>query len=385
MKFRITYLFLIFLVAFSCKKEQKVKKLPPQTYKVFKVEPKSVPIYQEFVGQIYGAKDIPIRARVDGFLEKIHFVEGSRVKKGQLLYTIDPKRYVETVAAQKSMVAQAKTMLIQNENDLNRVIPLAKLDAVSKRELDMAKAKRDAAISSLEAAKANLEIAQINLGYTKIYAPINGIIGKTMAQEGEFVGKEPNPVILNTISEIKSIKVQFFLSENEYLKAAKVFLLNKRVKNIDERSNKRDLELILSDGTVYKYKGKIDFIDRSIDPSTGSILLQASFPNPEGLLRPGQFARLKIMIYKDKDALMVPQKAISELQGQYSVFVVKDDNTIVAKQVKPGEKIGEFWIIDEGLKSGDRVVLEGLQKIKSGMEIVPEETTDLKDESNDKE
>jgi membrane fusion protein (multidrug efflux system) len=374
MKSRITLLFLTFLIVFSCKKEEKAKSLPPQDIKVYKIEPRSVPIYQEFVGQVYGAKDIPIRARVEGFLENVHFVEGSRVKKGQLLYTIDPKPFLETVAAQKSMVAQAETMLIQNESDLKRVIPLAELDAVSKRELDMAKAKRDASISSLEAAKANLNIADINLGYAKIYAPINGIIGKTLAQEGEFVGKSPNPVILNTISQINSIRVQFFLSENEYLIAARSFLENKKVKTIGEQREDRDIELLLSDGSVYKFKGKIDFIDRNIDPSTGSILLQASFPNPEGLLRPGQFARLKIKIYDDKDALLVPQKAISELQGQYSVFVVGDDNKVVAKQVTAGEKVGEFWIIEEGVKSGDRVVLEGLQKIRSGMEIVPVDT-----------
>ncbi len=374
MRIRITYLFLVFLITFSCKKDDKDKSLPPQNIKVYKVEPRSVPIYQEFVGQVYGEKDIPIRARVEGFLEKVHFVEGSRVKKGQLLYTIDPKPFLETVVAQKSMVAQAETMLIQNESDLKRVIPLAELDAVSKRELDMAKAKRDASISSLEAAKANLNIAQINLGYTKIYAPINGIIGKTMAQEGEFVGTAPNPVILNTISKIKNIRVQFFLSENEYLFAARSFLNNKKVKTTGGHRDPREIELFLSDGSIYKYKGKIDFIDRNVDPSTGSILLQASFPNPEGLLRPGQFARLKIKVYDEKDALLVPQKAISELQGQYSVFVVGEDNKVVARQVTAGEKIGQFWIIKEGVNKGDRVVLEGLQKIRSGMEIIPEDT-----------
>ncbi len=384
MNYRITYLLISFFIFFSCKKDDKNKILPPQNLKVYKVTPQSVPIYEEFVGQVYGEKDIPIRARVEGFLESINFIEGSRVKKGQLLYTIDPKPFMEKVVAKESMVAQAQTMLAQNESDLKRVIPLAKLDAVSERELDMAKAKRDAAISSLDAARAELKIAQINLGYTKVYAPINGVIGKTMAQVGEFVGKTPNPVILNTVSEIKNIKVQFFLSENEYLYVARSFKKNRNSRVKDEEVKGPELQLLLSDGSTYEEKGKIDFIDRNIDPTTGSILIQATFPNEDGLLRPGQFARIKVKVKTEKDALMVPQKCVTELQGQYSVFVVNEENKVVAKQVKTAEKIGSFWIIKEGVKSGDQVVLEGLQKIKSGMEVIPVET-EFKNESNDKE
>ena len=370
MKAKIILLILPFFIFLSCKKDEVKKQLPPQKIKVFEVKAKTVPIYEEYVGQVYGEKDIPIRARVEGFLEKISFEEGSRVKKGQLLYSIDPDPLMEDVVAQQSMVSQAETVLIQMESDLNRVKPLAEMDAVSKRDLDMAQAQRDAAISSLKAAKANLKISQINLGYTKLYAPIDGIIGKTLAREGEFVGRNPNPVILNTVSELKNIRVQFFLSENEYLLAARQFIVN-HDKKVGSHRKKLSLELILTDGSVYKHKGIIDFIDRNIDASTGTILLQATFPNPDRLLRPGQFARVKVKVTDKKDALMVPQKCVSELQGQYSVMVVNSENKIETKQVKIGNKLGDFWIVQDGLKNNDKVVLEGLQKVRAGMEVIP--------------
>jgi len=376
-------LFAFGIFFFSCKKEEAKKQLPPQKINVFEVKAQTVPIYEEFVGQIYGEKDIPIRARVDGYIEEIHFEEGSRVKKGNLLYVIDPAPFMEAVVGKQSMVVQAETVLVQTESDLKRIKPLAEMDAVSQRELDMAQAQRDASVSALNAAKADLNIAKINLSYTKIVSPIDGIIGRTLAREGEYVGKDPNPVILNTISNINSIRVQFFLSENEYLRAAKTYIerYNKEIQrnNIDIK-----VELILSDGSMYDQIGKIDFIDRNIDSSTGTILLQASFPNPDGLIRPGQFARVKVKVMDVKDALIVPQKCLSELQGQYSVLVVNDENKVETVQVKTGENITGFTIIKEGIKSGDKIILEGLQKARPGMEVIPV-ITPYKNESTNKQ
>lgn len=370
MKIKILLLIVPFFIFSSCKDDE-AKVQPPQPFKVYEIKPQTALIYEEFVGQVYGEKDIPIRARVEGFLEKIYFKEGGRVKKGQLLYSIDPEPFQEAVAAQKSMVSQAQTIVVQTESDLNRIKPLAEMDAVSKRELDMAQAQRDAALSSLDAAKANLHIEEINLGYTKMYAPINGIIGKTLAREGEFVGKDPNPVILNTVSKINTVRVQFFLSENQYLKVAREYIkkYNRKIQTSGEEIN---LELILADESLYEHRGRIDFIDRNVDASTGAILLQATFPNPDGLIRPGQFARVKAMVKEEKNALLVPQKCVSELQGQYSVFIVNSENMIESKQVKVGEKIGEFLVIKDGLNDGDKVILEGVQKVRSGMEVVPE-------------
>jgi membrane fusion protein (multidrug efflux system) len=369
------YLFiLLFPIVFSCSKNNKDAVMPPQPFQVYEIQTKTVPIYQEFVGQIYGEKDIPIRARVVGFLEGIHFKEGEAVKKGQLLYSIDPEPLQQEVAGQESMVAQAQTILVQSESDLKRIEPLAAMSAVSEQELDMATSHRDAAISGLEAAKANLNIAKLNLGYAKMYAPIDGIIGKTMAREGEFVGKDPNPVILNTVSQLSSVRVQFFLTERDYLRVAKEYIVRTNSKVESGKNDKIELQLILADGELYPPKGKVDFIDRNVDSETGSILVQATFPNPDRLIRPGQFARVKIKVREANDAILIPQKCAKELQGQFSVMYVNNENKLESKQVVITDKVGEFYIVEDGLKSGDKIILEGLQKARSGMEIVPEVT-----------
>jgi len=370
---KIYLLFTLFVLTLLSCKDKKAKVIPPQPFQVYEVQTKSVPIYEEYVGQIYGEKDIPIRARVVGFLDGIHFKEGERVKKGQLLYSIDPDPLMQEVAAQTSMVAQARTVLVQTESDLKRIEPLAEMSAVSEQELDMATAQTDAAISSLEAANASLNIANINLGYAKMYAPIEGIIGKTLAREGEFVGKDPNPVILNTVSQLRSVRVQFFLSEGNYLKVAKAYMARTKQK-IRGSDPTVHIELILADGSLYPHRGKMDFIDRNVDPSTGAILIQATFPNPDRLIRPGQFARVKVKIRQANDAILIPQKCAKELQGQYSVFLVNAENKLEAKKIIIGENYGEFYLVQEGLKKGDKIILEGIQKARSDMEIVPELT-----------
>jgi len=371
---KIYLLFTLFVLTLLSCKDKKPPVMPPQPFAVYEIKTKSVPIYQEFVGQIYGEKDIPIRARVEGFLDGIHFKEGERVNKGQLLYSIDPDPLMQEVAAQRSMVAQSKTQLAQTESDLKRIEPLAALSAVSEQELDMATSQRDASISGLEAAKANLKIAELNLGYAKMYAPIEGIIGKTLAREGEFVGKDPNPVILNTVSQLRAVRVQFFLTEQDYLKMAREYLgtSNKKIERNSE--DKMEIELILADGELYDHKGKVDFIDRNVDSETGSILIQATFPNPERLIRPGQFARVKIRVRVAKDAILIPQKCAKELQGQFSVMYVNNENVLESKTVIVTDKIGEFYIIKEGLKNGDKIILDGIQKARSDMEIVPQVT-----------
>ena len=382
MKIKLLFVVISLSLIFSCKDES-VKVLPPQKIKVYKVTTKTVPIYEEFVGQVFGEKDIPIRARVEGFLDEIHFKEGSNIEKGKLLYVIDPDPQKEAVVAKQSMVAQANTLLIQKESDLNRIKPLAALDAVSKRELDMAQAQRDAAISSLKAANADLNIAKINLSYTRILSPIDGIIGRTLAREGEFVGKNPNPVILNTVSDISNIRVQFFLSENEYLRIAEKYSKAQRDSTEGAEVKKIAVELYLSNGSLFDQKGLLDFIDRNIDTSTGTILVQATFPNPNKIIRPGQFVRVKVKVMDLKDALLVPQKCLIELQGQYSVLIVNKENKIETVQVVIGEKIPGYTIIKSGIKSDDQVILEGLQKAKPGLVVIPV-VTEYKNQSTKK-
>ena len=371
---------LVFLTAFFISCENKTKKIiDPLEVQVVEILQKDVPIYNYFVGQVYGQEDISINARVEGFLTGIHFDEGTRVNKGQLLYTIDPEPFIAAVASEKSKVAEAQTRLVNAENELARYRPLAEINAVSKSDLDFAQASRDASEAALDAARASLRMAEINLGYTKVKSPIAGFIGKTQARTGEFVGRSPNPVILNTVSKVASVRVQFFLTESQYLLFARE--LRKREAKTEgaqttetkkrPNADKVNLTLILSDGSTHPYKGKADFVNREVDSQTGAILVQATFPNPDLILRPGQFARVKIIMKDAKGALLVPQRCVTELQGQYSVFVVNTENKIEAKQIKIGEKFGDYYIVSEGLETNDKIVLEGLQKVGSGMEVNP--------------
>jgi len=360
-------LFVAFVVFFmSCKEKQKQQAQPPNI-KVVEVIQKEIPIYKEFVGQVYGFKDIPIRARVDGYLMGIHFNEGFGVKKGQLLYTVDPQPYQAKVAEAMGQLAKAKTELVRADNELNRIKPLAEMKAVSESDLDAALAEHGAAKASVEAAEASLRLARINLGYTNLKSPIQGLIGKTLAKEGEYVGKSPNPVILNTVSRIDNIRVEFFLTEAEYLHFFRKFKDDVE----DDSREEASLELILADGSLHKHKGKIDFIDRNVDPTTGSILLQASFPNPEKLIRPGQYAKVKALVKIAKDALIIPQRAVKELQGKYSSFVVNSENKVEIRDLKIAGFYQDFYIISEGVKVGDKVIIDGIQKVAPEMEVKP--------------
>jgi membrane fusion protein (multidrug efflux system) len=361
-------IFLLFLF-FSCSKKEEQALPPPPNVTVYQTKAQDVPIYKEFVGQIFGFKDIAIRARVEGYLEGIHFEEGSRIEKGSLLYTLESQPFEENVAEKMSMVAEANTMLTKALSDLNRISPLAEQKAVSESALDSAVAQHEASIASVEAAEANLRAAKIQLGYTKIYSPITGIIGKTKAKVGDFVGKEPNPVILNMVSRIDTVLVQFFITETEYLMFARRFL--SEGEPVERKKRKAKFELILADGSLYEHKGRPDFFDREVDPATGAMLVQASFPNPDEILRPGQFARVKAKVKVVEDGILIPQRCMTELQGTFSVFVVTGDNKVERRAVKTGPKVDAFWLITEGLKPGEQVVYEGMQKIKDGAIVNP--------------
>lgn len=360
----------MFLITTSCS-EQKKMQMPPPEVEVIQVIQKDVPIFREFVGQAFGFQDIPIRARVDGYIEDINFDEGTRVKKGQWLYKIDAQPFLAEVASQKSKVAESETYLVNAKNELARYEPLVKINAVSKSDYDAALASKEAAEASLDAANANLELAEINLSYTKIISPIDGLIGKTEARVGEYVGKSPNPVILNTVSKISTIRVQFFLPETVYITLAKMIDMNEVEQSPEERKERSNVELILADGSLYDQKGHIDFIDRNVDSSTGSMLVQASFPNPDRMLRPGMYTKVKLELTTLDDELLVPQRCVTELQGQYSVFVLNNENVVQTRQVKASEKIGDLWLIEEGLEPEDRVIVTGLQKVTAGVTANP--------------
>ena len=373
----ICCLFSVILIAPACKKEA-VKTAPLTKVQAIQVIQTTVPIKADFVGQTYGYKDIPIRARVDGFLTGVHFQEGTFVKQGQLLYTIDPEPFNALEAEAMSGVAEAQTMLAKAESDLNRYRPLAEINAVSQSDLDAAVAQYGAAQASLDAAEANLRYARINLGYTSIFSPITGVIGKTLAKTGEYVGRAPNPVVLNTVSIIDTILVQFSITESDYLWLARQFIgqghqdtvpRGARAAGIPEKDR---IRLILADGSIFPYPGRFNFADRQVDPSTGTLLVQVSFPNPDKLLRPGLFARVRIIVEMIENGLVIPQRSVRELQGLYQVYVVNDTNAIDVRPVKLAARVGSMFLVQEGLAPNDRIVFEGLNLVRPGQKVDPQ-------------
>jgi len=367
MKYKnLTIILLLLITSYSCDREEDAPALVPPDVSVYVTKASDVPIYKEYVGETLGYKDIDIAARVEGYLEGIHFEEGSKVKAGDLLYSIERQVYEANVAEKLGTLAAQETHMANAQSDLNRYEPLVKENAISEIEYDSAKARYEASVSSVEAAEASLDAAQIQLGYTTIYSPIDGIIGKTNAKVGDFVGGGPTQSVLNTVSTVDPILVQFFITENEYLYFARKFSEEQL-----EESHTNKLQLILSDDTIYGYMGKPDFIDRSVDTKTGAILIQSSFPNPKELLRPGQFAKIKAIIEFIKDGILVPQRCVTELQGLFSVYVVDENNKVQNRRVETGATIGQFWLIRSGLEPGEKVIYEGLQLAKEGAVVNP--------------
>jgi membrane fusion protein (multidrug efflux system) len=322
----------------------------------------------ELVGQAAGFQDVEIRARVEGFLETVAFSEGSLVRKGQLLYQIDPKPLQAALANAKANLATAQARLEKTANDVKRYTPLAAQQAVSQQELDNALAARDAASAQVAANQAAVDNAELNLGYTTITAPVDGLIGTTRVKVGNLVGRGES-TLLDTISVIDPILFRAGIAEAEYLRMAK------RAQD-DLAANRTGasatpVQLILADGMVHPYEGRLDAVERNIDPTTGTLALQIKFPNPDRVVRPGQYGRVRAVIDTRKNALLVPQRAVQELQNLYSVAVVGSDNKANFRNVKVGPREGSLWVIEEGLKPGDRGVVEGLQRLREGAVVAP--------------
>jgi membrane fusion protein (multidrug efflux system) len=360
---------LLILMAFltiSCGEEEKPVGTAPEV-QVVKAVKMDVPITGEWVGQTLGAVDIELRARVEGWLTGIYFREGSEVRQGTLLYTIDATELQEAVAEAEGKVASVQTLLAQAEADVSRYTPLAEAGAVSKRDLEIALSRYESYKGELDAANASLNIAKTNLGYATVTAPINGLIGISSARVGDFVGRPPNAVILNTISRVDSIHVRFSISEQEYLD------LMRRLDQIKAslKGKKREIEMVLSDGSVYPQKGVISFAQRQIDAATGTLMFEASFPNKEKLLRPGQFAKIRIVIDELKDATVIPSRSIFEIQGQKTVYVVDADNKVVLRVVQTGPSYNNNVVIESGVNPGENVIYEGVLKVKPDVIVSP--------------
>jgi membrane fusion protein, multidrug efflux system len=341
---------------------------PPPPPEVLVVEPvqRDVPVTMDLVGQALGSQDVEIRARVEGYLEKMAFIEGSLVKKGQLLYEIDPKPLQAELANQKANLATWQARLDKTNNDVKRLTPLAAQQAVSQMELDNAVSAKDAAVAQVEAQKAAVERVALDLGYTTITAPVDGLIGTTKVKPGNLVGKGES-TLLTTISVVDPIYFRVGVAEAEYLRIAR---------QAQEQGKQGTLgtipvKLVLADGTVHPHEGRFDAIERNIDPTTGTLSLQITFPNPERLIRPGQYGRARFDIDVKKGAILVPQRAVQELQNLYSVAIVGSDNKVTFRNVKVGPRVDSLWVIEDGLKAGERVIVEGLQRVREGAVVNP--------------
>lgn len=339
---------------------------PPPEVPVTELRPRTAPILREWVGATFGAADVQVRARVTGVVEQMHFSEGSLVKEGALLYSIDANELDERVAAARAGLAEAATRLAKAEADLARYRPLAAMDAVSQRDLEEAVANEGAARGAVDAARAGLSVAQINRGYAEVRAPIAGYVGLSDARVGDLVGPASKS-LLNTISRIDPIRVRFGISEREYLDFAR----QSGTPRTTELPQTPPLELVLADGTVHPYPGRVLTIQRQVDATTGSLTIEAEFPNPTLLLRPGQFGRVRAEVEAREGAILVPQRAVRELQGQYQVLVLGAGDTVEVRGITVGPRVGSDWLVESGLQAGDRLILAGTQRLRGGMRVVP--------------
>lgn len=354
-------------------------KPPPPEVEVVQVEQKDVPVWNEWIGTLDGLVNAQIKPQVTGYLLRQTYTDGAFVKKGQLLFEIDPRTFEAALDRTKGQLANAEAQLataranqVKTQLDVNRYTPLAKEQAISQQDLDnaiqaneAAQAQVQAAKAQVEAAKAEVATAQLNVGFTKVVSLIDGIAAIAQAQIGDLVSQS---TLLTTVSTVDPIKVYFPVSEREYLDYVREH------PDAAKRGGQESLppfELILADGSVYPQKGIFSFADRQVDVTTGTLRLQAVFPNPGNVLRPGQYARIRAITKTAKGALLVPQRAVTEQQGNYQLAVVGSDNTVEIRPVKVGDRVGKQWIIEDGLKPGERVVAEGIQKVRPGAIVNP--------------
>jgi membrane fusion protein (multidrug efflux system) len=370
MKKTITFLLVlpVFLLLFACGK----KETPVQAaleVPVTSVLQQDVRLESEYTGQTYGQSDIQLNPRVDGTILSLNFKEGSLVTKGQLLYTIDPLPYQAKVNQAAGSLAEAQAGIAKAKSDLDMIEPLAKINAVSQRELVAAKANYESAKAKIQAAEASLENAQIELSYCRITAPISGLIGISKVRIGDYVRPGPGSV-LNTISDLGDMRVRFTISEQEYLRIFRE--INKEGSQL--KGAGQNISLKLSDGSIYSQTGKLSFADRQIDPTTGAMTFEAAFTNPEKLLRPGQYVKVLIVTDVRKDALLIPQRAVIEMQGISQVYLLGDSSKVQMKIITTGPTFKDAYLVEDGLAAGDKIAFGGTQLLRNGTVITPKPT-----------
>ena len=347
---------------------------------VVQVEQKDVPIYGEWIGTLDGFTNADVKAQVTGYLMRQGYQEGAFVKKGQLLFEIDPRPFQAALDQAQGQLAQATAALAnaeavqgRTELDVNRYTPLAKEQAASQQDLDnavqnnlAAKATVATAKAQIKSAEAAVETTKINLDFTRLVAPIEGIAGQAQLQVGALVNLSSPPV--TSVSTVDPIKVYFTVGEPQYLEWRRRFPTETTRQAADKNLR---LELILADGSTYPHEGTFYFADRQVNESTGAIRIAGLFANPANILRPGGYGKVRAVIRTQQGALLVPQRAVSELQGGYQVAVVDDQNKVNIRTVQVADRVGNQWVVAEGLKAGERVVAEGIQKVRPGMQVQP--------------
>jgi membrane fusion protein (multidrug efflux system) len=331
---------------------------PPPHVVVTTVVQRDQPVYREWIGTTQGDVNAAIRPKVEGYLLRRAYQEGSYVQRGQLLFEVDPRQAQAQLQQAQANLAQARAGLTKAEHDVQRYEPLAAQKALSQQELDNARSARAAAEATVGALQAAVDQAKLTLSWARVTSPISGIAGLATQQVGDLVSPQ---TVLTVVSTVDPIRVQYQVSEQEYLQFQS-----------DPAMRNAELELVLADGTAFPHKGHIALSGRDVDIKTGTITTVGLFPNPGNVLRPGQYAKVRAVTSVARAALVVPQRAVNELQGLQQIGVVATDNTVVIRTVKAGERIGSDWIIDEGLHPGDRVITEGFAKVKSGMKVVPD-------------
>lgn len=347
----------------ACKKEAPPPP-PPPLVEITTVKQEDVPIYHEWIGSLDGLVNAEIRAQVTGYLIAQDYKEGDSIKKGDLLFEIDPRPFQAVLDQAKGQLAQAEARLGKTELDVKRYAPLVKDNAISQEEYDDAVQAELEAKAAVVAARAQVEEAELNLGFTRITSPIDGIASIARGQIGNLVG--PATGELTTVSTIDPIKAYYNVTEQAYINFTKLYM---NESNRYERLRQLGIQLILADGSIYPEPGKIYATDREVGPTTGALRVEALFPNPNYALRPGEFARIRTKFGIESNAMVIPQRAVGELQGSYQVDVVDDENKAHVRPVVVGDRTGSMWIIKEGLHPGDKVIVEGTQKVREGIPV----------------
>lgn len=354
---------LLFLAGACNEEKPQAPPPPPQDVNVAVPLQRDVPITLEVIGETRGNTEIEIRARVEGFIETIAFEQGKLVKKGDVLYTLDERPFQASVAKAKAAMAEAEAQRARAQQDVARYAPLVEKNAISRQVYETSVAVEKAAAAAVDAAKAMVDQAEIDLSYTKVLAPEDGLVGKTEVYAGTLVGRGQS-TLLTRISRIDPIHARANIREQDYLAIAR-----RRQATGEAQAKDAVFTLLLADGTEHKQPGKLVFLDRNVDTRTGTIMFEAAFPNPDQLLRPGQYARVRCVMDTAKGALLVPQRAVRELQGSYHVMVVGADGKVAQRLVTTAERVGPLWRITEGLKADDKVLVDGVQKVRPGMQV----------------